>query len=184
MGFNVPNTKNLKMEQYSFSLELINDSNIELLIKRNDSYCNVLIKNTNEQLFYSLPSNSQELHQLIFCSNNSNIIENILGTMYLDQEKGWTLLNRGKVIGSIQFNLHKFIQGVSNVDCSELYEELNYIENQIDKYTQILSVASYKEQISKLTKTNYYDSQVDEIEKKVRDFYEISKDSKKKKEEA
>lgn len=167
MGFNVPNTKNLKMEQYSFSLELINDSNIELLIKRNDSYCNVLIKNTNEQLFYSLPSNSQELHQLIFCSNNSNIIENILGTMYLDQEKGWTLLNRGKVIGSIQFNLHKFIQGVSNVDCSELYEELNYIENQIDKYTQILSVASYKEQISKLTKTNYYDSQVDEIEKKV-----------------
>ena len=81
-----------------------------------------------------MPANTEALHSKIFENENNDILENILGAMYLDQEKGWTLLNRGIVIGSIRFNLDKFIQGVSNIDCSSLYEELIYIENQIKKY--------------------------------------------------
>lgn len=166
-GFNIPNTKNLKMENYAFKLSLITDSGKELIINRNDSYCNVHIEKEEKEKFFSLPANSVELHKIIFETDNINIIENILGTMYLDQEKGWTLLNRGKVIGSIPFNLHKFIQGVAGIDCSKLYEELNYIEDQIEKYTKILSVANYKDQISKLTKTTNYDSNIDRIEKEI-----------------
>ncbi len=167
LGFNIPNTKNFKMENYTFTLFLITDSGKELIINRNDSYCNVQIDNEQNEKFFSLPAHIIELHEFIFETDNINIIENILGTMYLDQEKGWTLLNRGKVIGSIPFNLHRFIQGVAGINCSKLYEELNYIEDQIEKYTRILSVANYKDQISKLTKTNNYDSNIDRIEKEI-----------------
>jgi len=167
MGFNIPSTKKFNMEKYTFSLYLITDSRKKIKINRNNSYCNVIFIDENITKNFSLPAHMHELHKIIFETNDINILDNILGTMYLDQEKGWTLLNRGKVIGSISFNLYKLIQGIAGVDCSKLYEELDFIEEQIDKYTKILSVASYKEQISKLTKINDYDSNADKLEKEI-----------------
>ena len=166
MGFNIPNTKNFKMEKYLFSLKLKTDSGKELLIKRNDSYCNLIYRDETEK-YYSLPADVNELHSIIFETKKEKIISNILGAMYLDQEKGWTLLNRGTVIGSIHFNLHQFIQGISDVDCSDLYVELNYIEEQIKKYKSMLNVANYKEQIEKVTKVKDYDSSADKFEKEL-----------------
>lgn len=87
--------------------------------------------------------------------------------MYVDQEKGWTLLNRGIVIGSIHFNIDKFIQGVANIDCFNLYEELSYLENQIKKYKSMLSIANYQQQINNLNKVVEYDSYNDKLEKEI-----------------
>lgn len=69
---------------------------------------------------FALPEQQDFLHELIFGTNNKDILHNILGVFYFDQEKGWTLLNRGVVIGSIHFNIEEFVRGISGVDCSEL----------------------------------------------------------------
>lgn len=167
LGFNIPNTKNLKFENCKFELCIITDSKKELSITREMSYCHVSNKEGNTKLYFSLPANADELHKIIFENENKNIIENVLGTMYIDQEKGWTLLNRGIVIGSIRFNLEKFIQGVANADCSYLYEELVYTENQIKKYKSMLSVAKYQNQIGKLTQITNYDSYNDKLDKEI-----------------
>ena len=99
---------------------------------------------------FSLPAYTNEFHSIIFENNNEDILNNILAPMYIDQEKGWTLLNRGVVIGSVRFNIDKFIQGSGNINCSDLYDELNYIGTQIKKYRSMLSVAEYQNQINKL----------------------------------
>ena len=52
-----------------------------------------------------LPAQELELHKLLFGNCNDDILLNLLGTFYIDQEKGWTLLNRGTVIGSVHFNI-------------------------------------------------------------------------------
>lgn len=167
LGFNIPNTKNFKFEECKFELSITTDSNKEYVIKRRDSYCYIINKKDNSEQYFSIPANTQELHSIIFESDNKNIIENLLAPMYVDQEKGWTLLNRGVVIGSIHFNIDKFIQGVGNVDCFDLYNELSYIEAQIKKYRSMLSVAKYQSQINKLNQVVEYDSFNDKLEKEI-----------------
>ena len=56
-----------------------------------------------ERTTYVLPEQQNELHSLIFGTENVDILDNLLGAFYVDQEKGWTLLNRGVAIGSIHF---------------------------------------------------------------------------------
>lgn len=167
LGFNIPNTKNFKFEDCKFELLITSDSNVEYLIKRTASYCYIINKNDNSEQYFSLPANIKELQGIIFEVDNKNIIENILAPMYVDQEKGWTLLNRGIVIGSIHFNIDKFIQGVANIDCFNLYEELSYLENQIKKYKSMLSIANYQQQINNLNKVVEYDSYNDKLEKEI-----------------
>ena len=167
LGFNIPNTKNFKFEECKFELSIITGSNQEFIIKRRDSYCYLQNIKDNNEKYFSLPANLQELHEVIFETNNKNIIENILAPMYVDQEKGWTLLNRGVVIGSVHFNIDKFIQGIAEIDCSNLYDELSYIENQIKKYRSMLSIARYQNQINKLNQVVEYDSYNDKLEKEI-----------------
>lgn len=167
LGFNIPNTKNFKFEQCQFELIILTDSEKELLISRSDNYCKLFCYKENKEQTFSLPAYTNELHSIIFENNNENILNNILAPMYVDQEKGWTLLNRGVVIGSVRFNIDKFIQGIGNINCSDLYEELSYIETQIKKYRSMLSVAEYQNQINKLNKVVEYDSLNDKIEKEI-----------------
>lgn len=85
-------------------------------------YSNDFIEATvaDEKKTYILPDQLRELHKILFRTENADVLNNILGAIYTDQEKGWTLLNRGTVIGSIRFNIEELIRGLSGCDCSDL----------------------------------------------------------------
>ena len=116
-----------------------------------DSTRNYLIchRDVDGSIYY-LPEQLNNLHALLFNTENIDILNNILGTFYLDQEKGWTLLNRGQVIGSIHFNLEEFIQGLSGRDCSELKKQKEWLESELLKYEQISNVTKYKESLDEI----------------------------------
>ena len=168
MGFSIPNTKGLKMEEYTCFLDIINDKSESFIIIRSKGYCSIVdSKNQDSVQYFSLPEESNELLSKIFGNNNINIITNILGVMYVDQEKGWTLLNRGTVIGANRFNIYKFIQGIGDIDCSDLYKQLDYLEVQLEKYKSMFNVASYQKQIQQISNLNTYETYNDELEKKI-----------------
>lgn len=77
---------------------------------------------------------------------DSRIIKNLLGLMYIDQEKGWTLLNRGKVIGGIHFSIDELMAALNHTDCESLFEKRDLIENEISKYNAMLNMNSIKEE--------------------------------------
>ena len=56
-------------------------------------------------MIYSLPHEHNAFLAYIFDNNKIKVLNNIIGIMYVDQEKGWSLLNRGTVIGRIKFNM-------------------------------------------------------------------------------
>jgi len=97
---------------------------------------------------FVLPDQINELHALLFGTDNVDILNNLLGAFYVDQEKGWTLLNRGVVIGSIHFNIEELIRGLSGRDCSALINEEIKLSRDLGKYRQMQSVAKYQESIS------------------------------------
>lgn len=166
MGFSVPNTKGIKMEEYCCCLNIMNDLNEHLEITRMQNYCSLKTVDCNIK-YYSLPADKDVLLSKVFGTKNANIINNVLGIMYVDQEKGWTLLNRGVVIGSNHFNIYNYVQGLGNLDCSELYDNLNYLTYQLNKYKSMFDVANYQLQIQDITKCKTYASLDDEINKKI-----------------
>lgn len=146
LGYNVPNTRKFKFEQCSVELKFYSEKCGEISISRSaNSHLTATIN--NERITYILPEQLTTFHEILFGTTNTNILDNLLGAFYVDQEKGWTLLNRGVVIGSIHFNIESLIRGLSNRDCSSLIFKEKSLVLELSKYRQMFSVAKYKETI-------------------------------------
>lgn len=160
LGYNIPNTKKIKFNHCEVELEIECESVGTVLLNR---YSDIVLEATfmNRKRSFVLPEQRDDLHEIIFRTNNNDLLENLLGTFYVDQEKGWTLLNRGIVIGSIHFSIEQLIRGLAGCDCSDLIRKESQLIRELKKYKQMFSVAKYKEQLTiesgDLTADSYMD---------------------------
>ncbi|MFJ6967557.1 MAG: hypothetical protein ACIRZ5_04090 [Ligilactobacillus ruminis] len=150
LGYAVPGTRNFRITSCSIKIILEKDDGTLLTINRNTSD-SIEVTDNEEQFSYALPVQSKALHEKIFGTDNEDILNNLLGAMYVDQEKGWTLLNRGKVIANIHFNIDELIRGLSGRSCPDLIIRKRKIEENLKKYKQILNIAEYRESIASTT---------------------------------
>ncbi len=132
MGYNIPNTKNIKFDQCEVELTIECEKSGVLLLTRLDLN-SIEATTPTGKVTYALPDQQNELHHLLFGTRNTSILSNLLGAFYVDQEKGWTLLNRGTVIGSIRFNIEELVRGLSDIDCSDLLKKEKRISNELAK---------------------------------------------------
>lgn len=147
IGYSVPSTKMFPLDKCEIESQILTDDGRRIKLVRNSpSY--MVCYDGEEQQTFCLPEQQSELQSLFFRTGDVDILDNLLGVFYLDQEKGWTLLNRGVVIGSIHFNVEDFIQGLSGRDCSELKRKRNKLEIELGKYEQISNVTKYKESLA------------------------------------
>lgn len=146
LGYNIPNTRKIKFDRCEVVSTILVDNVGEIVLAR---YSNDFIETTiaDEKKTYILPDQLHDLHKIIFGTDNTDVLNNILGAIYADQEKGWTLLNRGTVIGSIRFNIEELIRGLSGCDCSDLIYKEKQLAKELSKYRQMASVAKYREQV-------------------------------------
>lgn len=150
IGYSVPNTKHIKFENCKVESQITLDSG-EVIFLCRESRDYIELKRNNSVTSYVLPSDEVVLHKIIFNANYLELINNLLGLFYFDQEKGWTLLNRGVVIGSIRFNIEELIRGIAEIDCSELYRQRETKRQDLLKYKQMFSVSKYQETIDSET---------------------------------
>ena len=146
IGYNIPNTKHIKFEDLEIE-SLITLDNGDTVTLHRSSRDYIVIKKGGEEEVFILNIQETELHKIVFNASNTDLINNLLGLFYFDQEKGWTLLNRGVVIGSIRFNIEELIRGIANIDCSELIKQRETKKQDLLKYKQMFSVAKYQETI-------------------------------------
>ena len=144
LGYQIPNTKNMKFEKCVTQM-FLEENGKTYHIKRENEY--LLVDNGTATEYYILPTELNQFHAIVFGTDNNDILNNLLGTFYMDQEKGWTLLNRGKVIGSVSFSVEKLILGLSGRNYQKLQEELQLIEREIKKYQQMRDIAQYQREI-------------------------------------
>lgn len=148
LGFSIPGTKRFAIEKNEYETKVTTDTGRSIVLTR--QCVDYIVTHENEDIeTYCLPDQLHLLHAILFNTEDVNILNNILGTFYMDQEKGWTLLNRGVVIGSIHFNLEEFIQGLSGRDCSELKKKEAALVMELGRYEQISNVTKYKESLEK-----------------------------------
>ncbi len=100
---------------------------------------------------YDLPVEQNSAHTFLFGIYNAEILANLLGIIYFDQEKGWTLLNRGTIIGTNRFSIEVFFRGVKEDESTETYDmvaTIKALEKKIAQYKLILNVAEYQTAIN------------------------------------
>ena len=161
LGYPIPNTRGIRFSDYETILTVIGANENEFILTRNRDYIEIVYDETEKG--YSLPADQSEIHALIFGIENLEVVDNLLGAFYVDQEKGWTLLNRGKAIGNIHFSLESLLRGLSDKSNDELSQRLAVVKRELRKYRHMLDVAKYKAEINKLGETVYSDSPADEI---------------------
>ena len=144
LGYQIPNTKNIKFENCSVRCALELDNGEVVRLHRPNCFSITIV---GEDKAFALPEQLDELHELLFGTNNKDILHNILGAYYFDQEKGWTLLNRGVVIGSLHFNIEELVRGISGLDCSEIIARERQVNSDLSKYKQMYSIAQYRDSV-------------------------------------
>ena len=144
LGYPIPSTKGIKFEDLELWITVENRDN-QYKIYRHNTY--VSIDDGNMSKEYSVPTDFYEILTLLTGCNNRDILDNLIGACYMDQEKGWTLLNRGKVIGNISFNIEALVRGLSNKECSDEISQLEEVKRQLKKYEYMYSVAEYQDAI-------------------------------------
>ncbi|SPS07207.1 hypothetical protein [Latilactobacillus sakei] len=127
IGYAIPGTYGLKFKEMSVKVFFEKDEKI-YYTKRVDNYIELycedeFVESTN------LTGNDDRWFAEIWGIQSARVLQNILGTIYMDQDKGWTLLNRGKVIGNIRFNIRDLLVGLSGNNES-LNESLAVLDNQ------------------------------------------------------
>jgi len=145
LGYAIPSMKGFRFEKLEFQLTVVTDERKTCVLLRRGS---VLILNAPAKSErFTLPYDQNKLHASLFGIESIMVLNNLLGAYYFDQEKGWTLLNRGKVIGNIRFAIEDFLIGLINRSSNAERERLASVTAELRKYQQMLSVAEYKEEI-------------------------------------
>lgn len=146
LGYRIPPTKYFKFNKCTTELTLkeTKTGDIRLLRDREDSI-EVIYNNTSE--IFILPNQHNKVLEILYGINNLELLNNILGAHYIDQEKGWTLLNRGVVIGSIHFNIEELVRGLGDKNCFDLLNTQKGLKDKIEKYKQIQNIIEYKKNV-------------------------------------
>lgn len=158
LGFAIPNTEFVKFENYEFILEL-NHQDKNWVLMRQDKLLRI---NDTE---FDLPVEESAAHTFLFGITNPELLYNLLGTIYFDQEKGWTLLNRGTIIGTNRFSIESFFRGLKNDESDESYEivaKIKALDKKIAQYNLMSNIAEYQAVIKQSDNTSLDDQAFDQ----------------------
>ena len=154
LGYPIPGTYKIKFRLIRTKIKIHNKKGDYLLSRYNDTLDMFDSEGKLIESFY-LNTDKDKLFSFIWGIGNKNVIDNILGAIYIDQDKGWTLLNRGTVIGSIRFNAKELLLGLSGSNSEEYIKKLKIIENTIKKTNALLNLSEY---VSNHSGENYAES--------------------------
>lgn len=155
LGYPIPSTKGIRFDKMEFWISVESNGKLYKLYRRNTF---LSMEDNQGQIDYSLPSDFYELHTKLTECDNKDILDNMLGASYMDQEKGWTLLNRGKVIGNIPFSIESLVRGLGGKECAKELLQLEAVKHQQKKYEYMYSVAEYQEAIREAGEDVEYDA--------------------------
>lgn len=93
LGYPVPSTKGIKFDDMEFWLTVERNGS-QYKLYRHNSYMS--IDDGQEQIDYSLPTDFYEIHTKLTGCDNKDILDNLIGASYMDQEKRLDSVKSGK----------------------------------------------------------------------------------------
>lgn len=141
LGYKVTQTDGMSIYSYKTSLEVNYKGEQYFFLRNRDEQC-ILDKNKNEK--YKRIANNENyipMINILLGIKNDYIADSLLGCFYIDQDKGWTLLNRGICIGSYKFNIEEFfinLDGKFNIEKN--FNENRMLDIDIKRANSLLNI--------------------------------------------
>ena len=142
LGYPIPGTLAIRFQKLFLELDFSIFGKVYKVI-RHDKRLELIFGKDKKD--YLLPDQHEYFLKQIFDTEEVKVISNIIGAMYLDQDKGWTLLNRGKVIGNIHFNIEELIEGLTSIDVTEYTDRISFLNRELRRLKNLKSIISYQE---------------------------------------
>ena len=164
LGYKIPNSYGMNFDRIQSCLTIV-EKDKEIVISR--SFNQLRSRCGNNEKVYSLPNDHDLFLLELFECNNISVVNNILGLMYVDQEKGWTLLNRGIVIGVNRFSIEELIAGLGKTDCGELIAKQKKLDFEISKLKAMQNIQAIKEEMNYRNGYLSFDNEGEKLNRKV-----------------
>lgn len=146
LGFSVPDMKGIDFADLNYSIKGFdcegNSFEFERIICADGYKCH-FVTSQSDDLFIAETNERVPLHSHLFKNLNQAVQDNILGVFYIDQEKGWNLLNRGKVIGNNRFGIEELLCGLQGTDISKIKYDIAKTQKEIEQYQKLFSFAEF-----------------------------------------
>jgi hypothetical protein len=155
LGYKIPSTKKVDMNGHITVIEVANNKNTLTLSREDDSLEIKYSDGLTQKFDLNEDRNRLLVQSIIFDTDNYDLLKNLLMIMYIDQDKGWTLLNRGKAIGNNRFDVNDFIASLSGIDVGSINLEIKNVESEIRKYNSIKKIISLKDAFAPNELTDY-----------------------------
>ena len=146
LGYPIPQMRDIKYSDVVTEM-YFEEKGTEFCVTRDENMFSVENFTREEVLYYSLPSEHEAFLSYVFSYDNIKVLRNILGIIYVDQDKGWSLLNRGIVIGKIGFSIEELLAGLNNVDCDELLAEQSRLQLDKKRYKALLNIHELSDEV-------------------------------------
>ena len=137
-GFDVQNTADIDYSIYTHQLVIEFQNNI-LKISR---IGNSLLVNEDE---FDLPFERKKAHIRLFGTENSEILENILGALFIDQDYGWSIIGSGTFAGANKYSLSSLLNGLDDYNDNGLKKKIDELSSEIKKYRFMVLSAKKRE---------------------------------------
>lgn len=144
LGYPIPNMRGIKYEEIITEITFSEKGQRYTAIRENNL---IILFFNSSRIEFTIPSQHLSFLSFIFKYENIKVLKNLLGFMYIDQDKGWTLLNRGTVIGKIKFSIEELLAGLNGIDIDELIEKKSSLELNKEKYLAMLNMQELSEQV-------------------------------------
>ena len=144
LGYPIPNMKGINFEKIETTI-VFSEKDRDYTVERNGNFLQLSVE--SEKLYFTLPSEHDAFLSYIFQYENIKVLRNLLGFLYIDQDKGWSLLNRGTVVGKIKFSIEELLAGLNNNDISALLDKKKRLQYDKNKYSAILNIQELSEQV-------------------------------------
>jgi hypothetical protein len=164
LGYAIPSTKGIEFPKLNLEIRII-QNNQKMILRRHDTIISIEVGRSIRT--YKLPEDFTEVLAGIFEIEEPKLAENLLGLIYFDQDKGWTLLNRGIVIGKIRFKIETLLDGLSNTDAEKIQIEMDAKKDERKILLQIKTLLTLNME-SKKNKDDISWSGIDEIQDQIR----------------
>ena len=135
LGFDVPITHGLDPTSYRITIDLDCNGSHFILNRRGRKID--LTHDDQTSVHVVDPSNVSLLSRITGC-DNLGLLSNILGTFYIDQESGWMVFNRGKVISKQDYNIDRLIYSMSGLD-ETIFSKKRIVDKEIQNNKDIIN---------------------------------------------
>ena len=144
LGFPLPSSKPVRFEDFEFRLDVSLPGGL-VSIKREAAR---LLLGDRE---YDLPAERRAATAALFGIGNPELLRNLMGAVYFDQESGWTMVNRGRVIGAVSFNVESFFRGLKGDESDESHRiegRIRALDRKLREYKLMKDIAAYQEGVA------------------------------------